>query len=87
MSNYFVKSLGWSSKVTILTILLAAVFATFSTIFLSKSSIIIGIIIVLFFISFGIISDTIGLSAAAAKEAPFHAMASKKIKGAREAYM
>ncbi|MGJ9384891.1 hypothetical protein [Salipaludibacillus sp. CF4.18] len=85
MSNYFVKSLGWSSKVTILTILLAAVFSTLSTIFLSKSNIIIGIIIVLFFISFGIISDTIGLSAAAAKEVPFHAMASKKIKGAREA--
>jgi CBS domain containing-hemolysin-like protein len=85
MKKFFVKSLGWSTKITVLTIFLAGIFATLSTIFLSNSSIIFGMAIVLFFISLGIISDTVGLSAAAAKEIPFHAMASKKIKGAREA--
>lgn len=84
MRNYFARSLGWSTKITLFTVLLAAIFSSISTFLLSNSSIIIGVIIVLSFISFGIISDTIGLSAAAAKETPFHAMASKRIKGARE---
>jgi hypothetical protein len=85
IKNYFVKSIGWSAKITVLTVVLAALFATLSTLFLSNSSIFIGMGVVFFFISFGIISDTIGLSAAAAKEIPFHSMASKKIRGAREA--
>ncbi|MDQ0481121.1 hypothetical protein [Guptibacillus hwajinpoensis] len=84
MRNYFARSLGWSTKITLFTVLLAAIFSSISTFLLSNSSIFIGIIIVLSFISFGIISDTIGLSAAAAKETPFHAMASKRINGARE---
>jgi hypothetical protein len=85
LKDYFSESLGWSSRITILTVLLAGFFAMLSTFFLSNSSIAISIIVVFFFILLGITSDTIGLSAAAADEVPFHSMASKKVEGAREA--
>ncbi|MBN9653411.1 hypothetical protein J0K78_03955 [Halobacillus sp. GSS1] len=64
--------------------LLASIFSSISTFVLSNASIVLGIITVFFFILIGVISDTIGLSAAAAKEYPFHAMASKRINGAKE---
>ncbi|MFC0525894.1 hypothetical protein ACFFGV_20155 [Pontibacillus salicampi] len=84
MIGFLSRSLGWSTKVTVFTILLASIFSSISTFVLSNASIMLGIITVFFFISFGVISDTIGLSAAAAKEYPFHAMASKRIVGAKE---
>ncbi|QHE51550.1 hypothetical protein [Pontibacillus sp. HMF3514] len=84
MKNLLTKSLGWSTKITVFTVILAAIFSSISTFVLSNSSILLGISIVLFFILFGIASDTIGLSAAAANESPFHAMAAKRINGAKE---
>lgn len=85
MRNYFLNSIRWSFKITILTIFLAVVFSTLAALFLTDTSVFIGMFIVLFFVLLGIASDTVGLSAAAAQEPPFHAMASKKIKGAKEA--
>jgi hypothetical protein len=85
MRKYFMSSLRWSSRIMLLTALLAAMFTTISVIFLSNSSILLGMGIVMFFVIIGIASDTIGLSAAASKEIPFRAMASKKIRGAKEA--
>lgn len=85
MKQYLTLSIRWGSKITLLTIVLAALFSTLSNLFFFKASIVINIAIVLFFILFGILSDTVGLSAAAAKEPPFHAMASKKVVGAKEA--
>lgn len=85
MRKYFKDSIGWSSKITIITVCIAAIFSTISTLFLSDATIFIGLAVVFFFVLFGIASDTIGLSAAAAKEVPFLAMASKRVTGAREA--
>lgn len=85
MKNYFTKSIGWTLKIMILTILLAALFSMISILLLSDASIYFGMFVVFGFVLLGITSDTIGLSAAAAKEIPFHAMASKKMAGAREA--
>ncbi|WP_270182302.1 hypothetical protein [Alkalihalobacillus sp. CinArs1] len=84
MRDFFARSLGWSTKVTVFTIFLASIFSSISTFVLSNASIVLGIMTVFFFITIGVISDTIGLSAAAAKESPFHAMASKRINGAKE---
>ncbi|RDY66944.1 hypothetical protein DXT76_20005 [Halobacillus trueperi] len=84
MKSFLARSLGWSTKITVFTVLLASIFSSISTFVLANSSILLGITIVLFFITFGIVSDTIGLSAAAAKESPFHSMASKRINGAKE---
>lgn len=46
-------------------------------------SLMIGIIIILIFIGIGILFDTIGVAVTSANEAIFHAMSSKKVKGAK----
>lgn len=45
----------------------------------------IGMVIVLLLVLIGVFFDIMGLSAAAAKETPFHAMASEKVIGAKQA--
>jgi CBS domain containing-hemolysin-like protein len=50
---------------------------------LKKVNILVAFIILIFIIVTGIIFDVIGVAVTAADEIPFHAMASKKIKGAR----
>ena len=42
----------------------------------------VGIIVVLLFILIGVMFDMVGVAVAAADEAPFHSMASQKVKGA-----
>lgn len=79
------ESIPWSSKISLLTFGLAIIFSIISTIFRSGSSLLLSLFVVLFFILIGIIGDTIGLAAATSKEVHFHAMASKKVKGAKEA--
>lgn len=79
------QSLPWSSKISVLTFGMAFVFALISTLFQEGSGLLLSLIIVLVFIMIGIIGDTIGLAAATSKERHFHAMAAKKVKGAKEA--
>ncbi len=68
--------------VTLLSIPLSAVFDG-ATLFMNRIPWLVGIFIVIFIVLFGAFFDMIGVSAAAADEPPFHAMASKKIHGAR----
>lgn len=79
------ESLHWSSKISLLTFGLAIVFSVVSTIFRSGSSLLLSLLVVLLFILIGIIGDTVGLAAATSKEHHFHAMASNKVNGAKEA--
>ncbi|WP_349408860.1 hypothetical protein [Pseudalkalibacillus sp. SCS-8] len=79
------ESIPWSSKISLLTFGLAIIFSIASTLFRSGSSLLVSLFVVLLFILIGIIGDTIGLAAATSKEVHFHAMASKKVKGAKEA--
>lgn len=68
--------------VTLISIPLSGVFDT-ATVFLDGVPWYLGIIIVIFIVFIGAFFDMIGVAAAAAKEPPFHAMASKRIFGAR----
>src|SRR5699024_11313379 len=43
------------------------------------------LIIVFFIVLIGIVFDMLGIASTAAKEAPLHAMAAEKVKGAKEA--
>src|SRR5699024_842389 len=52
---------------------------------LSKVDWEIGLLIVFIIIIIGILFDMLGIASTAADEAPFHAMASEKVKGAKEA--
>lgn len=83
------KVVGRSELLFILTVTavsfpIGGVFDT-STIFLNSAAWYIGSITVLFIVVVGAVFDMIGVAAAAARETPFHAMASKRVFGARRA--
>ncbi len=75
------KDKKWIVEVFILSFILSAIFSGFSS-YLSNFNVIILSVILLIVIIIGIIFDMIGVAAMTAKEAPFHAMNTKKIKGA-----
>lgn len=85
IKRYFARSIRWTSRITLLTMVLSIIFSILSAVFLTGSTVALGMTVVLFFILLGIASDTIGLATAAAVEPPFHAMAADKIAGAKEA--
>ncbi|WAH44305.1 hypothetical protein NZD89_13490 [Alicyclobacillus fastidiosus] len=70
--------------VAALTLPISAVFDT-STIFLNTTTWYIGAIVVVCIVFIGALFDMLGMAAAAARETPFHAMASKRVFGARRA--
>ena len=76
--------LSWPIKVFFITFLLAAAFSGATNLVANVNIIALSIILVLF-ILIGIIFDMIGVAALTSKKENFHAMASKKIKGAKEA--
>lgn len=65
--------------------LLSVSLSFISEIAMKDVNLVIGIVVILVFIFIAIIFDTIGVAVTAADEAPFHAMSSKKIKGAKMA--
>lgn len=78
------KKNNWVYKVFLWTFILSTIFS-FSTNYLSNhASIVVMILIILLVIAIGIIFDMIGASALTSKEATFHSMSAKKIKGAKE---
>lgn len=77
------KKLSWPVKVFFITFFLAAIFSG-ATNLIANMHVIALSIILLFVIFVGIIFDMIGVAALTSKKENFHAMASKKIKGAKE---
>lgn len=71
----------WIIQVFIISFILSAIFSGLSSL-LSDINVIVLIVIILIVIGIGILFDMIGVAALTAKEAPFHAMSSKKIKEA-----
>ena len=74
---------NWILKIFILTFVLATIFGTIATLISEVNNIVLGIILV-FVIFIGIIFDMIGVAVLTSKEDGFHALASKKIYGAKE---
>lgn len=70
----------WVLFVTILSFIITIVFSVLSDFILSKTGLVIGIIIILAFILLGVLFDMIGVAVASATDRSFHAMASKKVK-------
>lgn len=79
------KKKSWIIEVFILTFILSIVFSYLTNLVALNSSNIILILIIIMVIFIGIVFDMIGTSVLTAKEATFHAMATKKIKGAKTA--
>jgi hypothetical protein len=85
MKFSFQHTIKWSTMIAVITLVLAAIFSIVSSLVLSGVPLAIGMVVVFVIVLIGIIFDTIGLAAAAGNEVPFHAMASEKVHGAREA--
>ena len=79
------KQLLWSLKVLIISFALSMCFGVLSEFFLSGTGVIISVLIIIVFMSISILTDMIGVAVTAADIQPFRAMASKKIRGAKEA--
>lgn len=77
------SDLKWFFIIAILSFVLSVIFSFVSTMAISKLSAIPAILMLLLVIIIGIIFDVIGVSVTVAKESDFHAMASKKIPGAK----
>lgn len=82
MNKNLSRAIRFILLITIISIPLSGVFDT-ATVFLDRVPWILGILIVLFIVFIGAFFDMIGVAAAAAKEPPFHAMASKRVFGAK----
>ena len=75
----------WILLVTIFAFIITLFFSSVSQLLLKNINIFVGVLIILLFIFLGIIFDIIGVAVQSSSEEPFHAMASKKIKGAHTA--
>ncbi|HHY73098.1 MAG TPA: hypothetical protein GX497_07715 [Bacillus bacterium] len=87
MKDLLHKSIRFSLSIAVITFVLAAIFSIISTIMLSGVKWGVGMLLVLFIVLIGIFFDILGIASTSADETPFHAMASKKIKGSKQAIL
>lgn len=77
----------WPYKVLILAIALSLMFGVLSEIVLGSTGLAVAIIVIIVFVSLAIVTDMIGVAVTACSKEPFIAMASKKVRGAKESLM
>jgi CBS domain containing-hemolysin-like protein len=75
----------WSIFIFAVTFVLSCAFTVTSTALLEGFAWGVGMLIVFGLVLVGVVFDMMGLAAASAVEKPFHAMASEKVKGAKQA--
>lgn len=78
------KTRNWVITIFLMTIAISGTISFFSDIVMQRSSMVVAFIILLLIIFVGIIFDIIGMAVASADEKPFHAMAARKVTGAKE---
>ena len=77
--------LRWTLRIFLLSVALSAVLSLCSGAALDGAGLVTAIVILLFFVALGIVFDVIGVAATAADPKPFHAMASHRVRGAKQA--
>lgn len=75
----------WCFSLMAISFFMSILLSFISEIALKDVNLLVGTFVILIFISIGILFDTIGVAVTSADEAPFHAMSSKRIKGAKKA--
>lgn len=70
--------------ITIISFFMAIILGYFSLVVMGKVSLLIAIILLLFIIFIGVFFDLLGIAVTSAEETPFHAMASHRLRGAKE---
>ena len=79
------SDIRWAIRIVVSSIVLATVFTLLSTAALAEAGYILSFSILLFLIILGILFDMIGVAVTAADETPFHSMAARRGRGAKEA--
>lgn len=79
------QNIKWILLITSLTFVISMIFSYLSETILKKYNFVIELLVLLTVILIGIIFDMIGVAVTTCAEHPFHAMASRKIKGAKTA--
>jgi hypothetical protein len=75
----------WVLFIITLTFFLSSSLSVVSSVLLEDVSLLFSLLIVLIIVIIGIVFDIIGIAVTAADESPFHAMASRKLYGAKQA--
>ncbi len=75
----------WAIKVTLISFFLSLSILFISTGLFEKVSVLLSLVVVLAIVFIGVMFDVIGVAVTVSDEKPFHAMASKKYKGAKQA--
>lgn len=78
-------SVSWIVLTLLLTFSLSVLITLITNILLADLPLGVAFVVLTVIISLGIIFDILGIAVTAAAEAPFHAMASSRVKGAKEA--
>lgn len=85
MKHSFSRATKWSILIGLVTFVMACFFSVTSTVILEDITWGLGMLVVLVLILIGIAFDMIGIASTSARETPFHAMASEKVKGSKQA--
>ena len=78
-------SYKWVITIVIWTFVISALMQTVQAGLMTKVSLVIAFIMLFSFVLIGILFDIVGVASTSASEVPFHALSSKKIRGAKEA--
>lgn len=81
------KNVRWIVTIFFVTIFVSGIISMLSDTIMEGSGILVAFLILLMIIFIGIVFDIIGVAVASADEKPFHAMAAKKVAGAKESIM
>lgn len=79
------KTIRWVVTIFFTTILISGAISFLSDEIMSRSSMAVAFLILLFIVVIGIVFDIIGVAVTSADEKPFHSMAARKVPGAQEA--
>lgn len=79
------KTALWVLSIFIVTIIVSSIISLISEEVMAGSGMFTAFIILFLIVAVGIIFDTVGVAVTSADEAPFHAMAARKVPGAKEA--
>src|SRR5699024_10935649 len=85
MNSQIKRSIKFSLTIAVITFVLAAIFSVISSSMLSKVFWLVGLSVVIVIVAIGVIVDMLGIASTSADEAPFHAMAAKKVPSAKQA--
>ena len=79
------KNIRWVVIIFFATIFISGAISLLSDVLMANSTMVVAFLILLMIIFVGIVFDIIGMAVATAEEKPFHAMAARKVAGAKEA--